>query len=216
MPQQGLQSKWFVRITLPHILIKEKMSMVCAWVDLQKILWVTHVGDKTEKEHCHFVLELSSELQKQSLLARIKKIYGVSGNEQLSAKPWDGNSDACSYLFHDPNAEIITNKGYSPEQITEFRTRNEFVQKIVEENRKRASGRCVDRALRAIEAGEITRDSVKIAIYILKLIRDGEMYEPGDFMIKRYIEEIMSKSVSGADWERYAVSRAEKLFPEWT
>lgn len=150
------------------------------------------------------------------MLHRVKKIYGVTGNEQLSAKPWDGNTDACSYLFHDPVAEIIHNKGYTDEDITAYRIRNESVQKIVAENKKRASGRCVDRALKAIADGELTRDSVKIAMYLFKLIRDGEMYEPGDFLIKRYVEEIMSKSVSGVEWEKYAVSRAEKLFPEWT
>lgn len=215
MPQVDRSDKWFVRITLPHLILKEKVAQLL-WVDVVKLLVVTHVGDKTEKEHCHFVVEMSSNLQKQSLLHRVKKIYGVTGNEQLSAKPWDGNTDACSYLFHDPVAEIIHNKGYTDEDITAYRLRNESVQKIVAENKKRASGRCVDRALKAIADGELTRDSVKIAMYLFKLIRDGEMYEPGDFLIKRYVEEIMSKSVSGVEWEKYAVSRAEKLFPEWT
>lgn len=215
MPQVDRSDKWFVRITLPHLILKEKVAQLL-WVDVVKLLVVTHVGDKTEKEHCHFVVEMSSNLQKQSLLHRVKKIYGVTGNEQLSAKPWDGNTDACSYLFHDPVAEIIHNKGYTDEDITAYRIRNESVQKIVAENKKRASGRCVDRALKAIADGELTRDSVKIAMYLFKLIRDGEMYEPGDFLIKRYVEEIMSKSVSGVEWEKYAVSRAEKLFPEWT
>lgn len=215
MPQVDRSDKWFVRITLPHLILKEKVAQLL-WVDVVKLLVVTHVGDKTEKEHCHFVVEMSSNLQKQSLLHRVKKIYGVTGNEQLSAKPWDGNTDACSYLFHDPVAEIIHNKGYTDEDVAAYRLRNESVQKIVAENKKRASGRCVDRALKAIADGELTRDSVKIAMYLFKLIRDGEMYEPGDFLIKRYVEEIMSKSVSGVEWEKYAVSRAEKLFPEWT
>lgn len=197
------------------MLLKEKVSQLL-WVDCMRLLVVTHVGDKTEKEHCHFVVELSSNLQKQSLLARIKVVYGVSGNEQLSAKPWDGNSDACSYLFHDSVAEIICNKGFSNDEIAQFRSRNEFVQKVVEENKKRASGRCVDRALAAIAAGELTRDEKLIAVWLFRLIRNGEMYEPGDFLIKRYVEEIMSKSVEGQEWERYASNRAEKLFPEWT
>jgi len=215
MPQIERSNRWFVRVTLPHLLLKEKISQVL-WVDVINILAVTHVGEKTEKEHMHFVVELSSQLQKQSVLARVKAIYGVSGNEQLSAKSWDGNSDACSYLFHDPDAQVILNKGFTESQLQQFRARNADVQKIVEENRKRASVKCVDRALAAIAAGEITRDYRPVTMFILKLIRNGEIYEPGDFQLKKYVEEIMSKSAEGSLWEAYAEYRANKLFPEYT
>lgn len=215
MPQVEKSNKWFVRLTLPHQLIKEKISQL-VWVDVVRILVVSHVGEKTEKEHCHMCIDMSSTLQKQSLLARLKTLYGVRGNEQVSAKSWDGNADACSYLFHDPVAEVILNKGFTDPELEQFRARNADVQKIVAENKKRASFRCVDRVLERIRAGEITRDYKPVAMAVLKLIRDGEIYEPGDFMIKRYVEEIMSKSAEGVDWENYASARAEKLFPEWT
>lgn len=215
MPQAEKSNKWFVRITIPHQLIKEKVEALL-WVDTVRILMVSHVGEKTEKEHAHFCIEMSSHLQKQSLLARLKTLYGVRGNEQVSAKSWDGNSDACSYLFHDSNAEIILNKGFTESELTQFRARNADVQKIVEENKKRASFRCVDRILQRIKDGEVTRDYVPITMAVLKLIRDGEIYEPGDFMIKRYVEEVMSKSAEGVDWQNYAAARAAKLFPEWT
>lgn len=215
MPQLERSTKWFVRITLPHLILREKITQLL-WVDVVRILALTHVGEKTEKEHMHFVVELSSSLQKQSVLARVKALYGVSGNEQLSAKSWDGNSDACSYLFHDPDAQVILNKGFTDPELDQFRARNADVRKIVEENKKRASGRCVERVLAAIAAGEVTREPKAIVIQILKYIRNGEMYEPGDFMIKRYVEEILSKSVDGEAWSRYAADRAEKLFPDWT
>lgn len=215
MPQAEKSNRWFVRITLPHLIVKEKMAQLL-WVDVVRILVVSHVGEKSEKEHVHMCIEMSSMLQKQSVLARLKTLYGVRGNEQVSAKSWDGNSDACSYLFHDPVAEVILNKGFSESELQQFRSRNAEVQKIVDENKKRASFRCVDRVLERIRAGEITRDYRPITMAVLKLIRDGEIYEPGDFMIKRYVEEIMSKSAEGVDWENYASARAEKLFPEWT
>lgn len=63
MPQVDRSDKWFVRITLPHLILKEKVAQLL-WVDVVKLLVVTHVGDKTEKEHCHFVVEMSSNLQK--------------------------------------------------------------------------------------------------------------------------------------------------------
>ena len=66
------------------------------------------------------------------------------------------------------------------------------------------------RALAAITAGELDEDCYAIAKYIFRLIRDGEMYECGDFMVKRYVEEIISKSLDGEDWHRYAESRARK------
>ena len=216
MPQLEKSNRWFVRITLPHVLLKEKVAQL-AWVDVVRILVVTHVGEKTEKEHCHFCVELSSSLQKQSILARVKSIYGVSGNEQLSAKSWDGNSDACSYLFSDSSPEILLNKGFTESEISQFISRNAQVQVIVQENKKRASYRCVDRVVQRIQAGEVTRDYRPITIAVLELIRNGEIYEPGDFMIKRYVEEIMSKSApTQEDWQNYAEFRANKMFPEYT
>lgn len=214
MPQLERSNKWFVRVTLPHVILKEKIGSIM-WVDVTRILALTHVGEKSESEHMHFVVELTSELQKQSMLARVKAIYGVSGNEQLSAKAWDGDTDACSYLFHDADAQVILNKGFSEEDLNRFRTRNEEVRKIVEENKKRASIRCVDRAVQAISAGELTRDYKPITMFILKLIRAGEMYEPGDFQLKKYVEEIMSKSAGGGLWQAYAEYRANKLFPDY-
>lgn len=217
MPQLDRSDKWFARISLPHQILKEKVRQL-DWIDVKRLIVVTHVGEKTEVQHCHFCVELKTgnTLQKQSLLARINRVYGVKGNGQVSAKSWDGNSDACSYLFHDPVAEIIYNRGYTDDEIEQFKKRNELVQKVVEENKKRASGRCVTRALAAITAGELDRDCYAIAKYIFRLIRDGEMYECGDFMVKRYVEEIISKSLDGEDWHRYAESRARKLYGEYT
>ena len=138
MPQLEKSNRWFVRITLPHVLLKEKVAQL-AWVDVVRILVVTHVGEKTEKEHCHFCVDLSSRLNNKKKIARVKSIYGVSGNEQLSAKSWDGNSDACSYLFSDSSPEILLNKGFTESEISQFISRNAQVQVIVQENKKRAS-----------------------------------------------------------------------------
>lgn len=210
MPSIHRSYKWFVRVTLPHLVINEKMSKILNWVDLQSILAVLHIGDKTEKEHVHMVITLTSELQKQSLDTRLKQIYGVKGSD-YSSKPWDGDESACSYLFHDKTATISANKGYSDDDIERFKKQNESVQKVVELNKSRAPGRCVDRVMQEIRDSGEEWTKHQIAIRLLKKIRDGEMYEPGDFVLRRHIEEIYMRQLSDAAYEGYASSRAEFL-----
>lgn len=210
MPSIQRSYKWFVRVTLPHQVINEHISKILSWVDLQQILAVLHVGEKTEREHVHMAITLSSELQKQSLDVRIKSIYGVKGAE-YSSKPWDGDDSVCAYLFHDKNATISANKGYSDDDIERYKKHNDSVQKIVELNKSRAPGRAVDKVLNTIResGGEWTK--VEIAKVLLKKIRDGEMYEPGDYVLRRHIEEIYMRQLSDASYEGYASSRAEFL-----
>lgn len=210
MPNGTVRSeRWFARVTLPHAAFK---AMMKPWVDTTRLLVVGHVGSKTEKEHAHILVEFTSALQKQTIDARFKKQYGVSGAD-YSSKVWDGGMDAGagSYLFHDANAEIIHNKGFSIGEIEHFRKCNEQVQQVVEENRKRASGRCVDRVLEVIrESGEQWTRKM-IMLRLLRDIRDGVMYEPGDFMLKRYLEEIYEKQLGDAEWLTYADTRANCL-----
>lgn len=202
--------KWFFRITLPHSIIKEKLSQLLEWVDLTSCLVATHVGDKTEKEHAHFVIAMSSTLQKQSLDIRIKKIYAVS-RADYSSKPWDGDVHACSYLFHDTTAQILSSKGHTAEDIERYKSLNDDVQKVIAVNKSRASTRIPQRVADAItaSAGQWTRK--QIARHIIDLIRQGEVYEPGDYQLKRYIEEIYMKQLTKDQYEHYAEARAYTL-----
>jgi len=195
MPSIERSKMWFFRVTVPHEFAKSEKSKMLQWIDLDTILGALHYGDKSENPHMHCVVKLTSELQKQSFDVRVKKLYGVKGNGQYSSKPWDGNDGACSYLFHEKDAEIFINRGHTEQDIERYKKLNDDVQKVVAVNKSRASHRHVDKIIEKInESGrEWTRRD--ILEEFVRRIHDGDMYDPGDFMLKRYIEEIMIKQI---------------------
>jgi len=223
---QVTSSYWFIRITAPHMDIAEQLyrgARADGWPSLStdiswqfcdhiRFLVVAHVGEKTEKEHVHCLVELSEPKQKQTVDKRCKRIFGVSG-PNYSSKVWDGDmgSGAGSYLFHDAKARVLLKHGFTDEQIEEFQRLNAEVQKVVEVNKQRASGRCVERILSLIvDSGRMwTKD--EIAMKLLTDIKEGVMYEPGDYVLKRYLEEIYLKQLAKPQWEQYARLRIREL-----
>lgn len=70
----------------------------------------------------------------------MKKIFDQGkGNGHMSIKPWDGSNDACSYMFHEPDAAIVVRKGVSDAQLVEFKARNQHVQAEVTKAKEKAS-----------------------------------------------------------------------------
>lgn len=195
MPSVERSKMWFFRVTVPHEYARSEANKMLQWIDLDTILGALHVGDKSENPHFHAVVKLTSELQKQSFDYRVKKIYGVSGNGQYSSKPWDGTDAPCSYLFHEETAEIFLNRGYSDSDIQRFKELNGQVQKVIAINKSRASHRHVDKIIETINSSGKEWNRRDILEEFIRRIRDGEMYDPGDFMLKRYIEEIMIKQI---------------------
>lgn len=196
MPSVVRSNRWFFRITTPHEFAEAKMPRVLEWIDLKTLLVATHVGDKKENPHIHGVIELTTALQKQSFDVRLKTLFAVKGNEMYSSKEWDGMDGACSYLFHEKTANIIANKGYSDQDIEKFKKLNQDVQQIVEINKARASHRHVDKIIQKMNESGRKWTRMEILEEFVLRIRNGEMYDPGDFMLKRYIEEIMIKQIT--------------------
>lgn len=216
---QKISNMWFIRVTVGHVPFKAVWqnpdrggNVPWNFSDIVRCLVVGHVGEKTEKEHVHMVMELSKPLQKQTVDKRIKTLYGVSGAD-YSSKLWDGDmgAGAGSYMFHDPNATIIYNQGFTDEDIEQFKRLNAEVQKVVEVNKQRASGRCVERLLNHIIDSGRRWTKKEITVRLLKDIRDGVMYEPGDYVLKRYIEEIYEKQLTEDEWLKYMEYRVELL-----
>lgn len=214
MPTGNIVSKlWFIRVTVRWLEFKTRYELESlSFIDHVRLLAVSHLGQKTEKEHVHLLVELSNPLQKQTVDKRYKRVFAVSGAD-YSSKQWDGDmgAGAGSYLFHDPLAEIFINKGFTDEQIETFRKLNADVQKVVEINKQRASGRCVERILKQINESDREWTRNEIALQLLTDIKDGVMYEPGDYVLRRYIEEIYAKQLKGTQWEKYASLRVSNL-----
>lgn len=211
MPAVARSDKWFFRVTLPHEAIRKLWSDAmkgAKFIDMNRCLMVAHVGEKTEKEHVHCIIELSKVLQKQSVDVRIKSVFGVSGAD-YSSKPWDGNMEhgAGSYMYHDVSATEIYNKGFSDEDIGRFKQCNQQIQEVVEENKSRASGRCVERTLKLIEQSNRDWTRREILYQLLSDIREDKMYECGDYNLNKFMEEIYMKQMSKNEWETYAHQR---------
>lgn len=191
MPSVAKSKQWFIRITAPWEHITSKIPTVLGWIDFQGMMVGLHHGDKKGAPHAHICLKLSSELQKQSVDSRFKKLYDVAG-AQYSSKLWDGDVKAMSYLYHDKKGEVINHMGLSDEEITKIKDLNDDIQKVVEENKKRASHRVVEFVLAQANDGW---DRFDIARCILTAVAHGEFYDPGDFALERYINEIELKLV---------------------
>lgn len=187
MPSLSKSKCWFVRIDGPHDWHFEKIKEVKQWVDTVRLLGFLHKGEKGDNPHCHFVIEMSSELQKQSFDARIKKLYSVSGTN-YSSKVWDGGDSACSYMFHESDHTMYVCKGFTLDDLEKFRSLNEATQKVVAINKQKASNKLVDKCYEALKDEKF--DRVKCLLFMLKEIKAGNNYHPGEFMLKRYVEEI--------------------------
>ena len=197
MPSIAKSSQWFVRVTGTHQFLEEKVKILATQIDVKRILAILHNGDTKENPHVHFTIELTTVLQKQSFDVRMKKLFLWDKASLYSSKPWDGNKEANSYMFHE-DTEPFVNKGYTKQETDEFRQMNISVQKVIEINKGKASNRFAN----TIES-KCDNDTTKedIAEMFLEAIRQGEMYHPGNFRLKSMIEEIYIKTRSKDDWK---------------
>lgn len=190
---------WYIRITAPWEHIENKVKEMKGWVDYTGSFIGYHTGDKTKKQHAHVALKISSELQKQSLDTRMKKLFGVERSD-YSSKPWDGEDDALAYMYHDKEAKIDNDLKLTAEQIESLKARNNDIQKIVAKAKEQASNRVVDHVLTKIrEAGGESWTEYEIGYAIQKAIHQGLFYDPGDFVLERYINEILCKQCQTED-----------------
>ena len=217
MPETTTSRGWFIRVTAPHAEIVAKVSAEGAWDILLPPHTIRvaclHVGKKTHREHAHFLVMLETKIQQQSMKLRWKRIF--TEPRCISMKPWDGRlggESALSYLHHDDQADFFDYVGVTAQQLEEARVVHANVSARVDVVRQRASGHCVERILGVIRQNPTIQYSRQtICLMILNLIRDGFMYEPGDYMIKKYVEEIWAKHMTHTQWELYARARASEL-----
>lgn len=210
MPSNVRSYAWFIRVTLSHEHLLSLSSSLMSWVDLEKVLFIGHTGNKTEKEHGHMLLILRSELQKQSLDVRVKSLFHVKGAD-YSSKPWDLADSAGGYMFHDRNYVLICNKGFTDEDLERYKQLNEKTQAIIEINKERGANKNTEAILEMFKGEKPTRQ--EIGVEILRRVKNGHMYDPGDWKLKSMIEEITMKLCSNEnEFEAYAYSRLNNLF----
>lgn len=222
-PAKSVRSAhWFCRFDGTKEVLTTKcaeLESAVAWMDVLRWLAVFHTGKRGENPHIHFIMELNGAIQKQSFDVRAKKYFAIEKKSDFSTKVWDGHlAGAGSYLFSDKDWEILANKGFSDADLNEMREANDKVQEIVVENKKRASGKLVDKALDwwAKEHSDKTyvagRHQMLVFRFMLTQIRDGQNWHPGMFQIKKYCEEVSIKLCDDNHWADYVELQYNSLF----
>lgn len=191
--------RWFVRVTAPYEHTKSKYAELKSQVDVVCSAIGYHVGSKTGKAHCHIVLHLRQQPQKQSLDVRLKKLFDVKGAD-YSSKIWDGSHKVLSYLYHDKNGSVEVNMPLTDEQKAEITRTAEVYETIVEQAKTKSSGRIVDNIL--AEMGDEDWSQSRIIDAILDGVHAGKWHKPGDFQIVNYVDEIRLKVKDEASWTR--------------
>lgn len=187
---QTKSNHWFIRITAPWEHIRGRMKEVKEKIWYDGMMIGYHHGDKKGAPHAHICLRLKSELQKQSIDNCFKKLFDVKG-AQYSSKVWDGDKKAIAYLFHDVKGEVHNEMGMTDAEMNEVKELNVEIQKVVKENKGRASNKIVQYVLE--QAGEQVWSRWDIGECILNAVAEGRFYDPGDFVLERYINEIELK-----------------------
>jgi len=138
MPQQQpLQTTFFIRLQKLEDYDGRLNSLRDnEWII--KMLCIEHRGDNDDPNpHWHFTL-LTTPLLLPTLRARLRLIFDKgNGNGHMSIKPWDGGIEANAYMFHEQaDAAPYINKGYTAEEIEDFRNHNNGVQQVTARRRK--------------------------------------------------------------------------------
>lgn len=200
MPNIKASNSFFCRISYQHAELEGPLNALAAWVDMARVIVATHKGDTKENEHVHMCVELTTTIQKQSFDVRLKKLFNLAGgNKDFSSKVWDKSLDACSYLFHEPDAQVVLNRGHTDEDIALYKRMNERVQAIVKQNKEAGANKSINRIIELVGV-DCTHDAILHAIH--DDVRAGKMYHPG-FRLVAMVEEVYIKTRSDTSYERF-------------
>lgn len=207
---------WFVRVDGPEEFLRQKCGDLSRSLDSVAMLAAFHKGKRGENPHTHFVISLSGEIQKQSFAVRLKKLFDITKSSQYALDVWDANrgKGAVSYLFHEEDQKILVNKGFTEQEVMDAKEANAAVQAVVALNKEKASHKLVERAL--IEFKDVTDMwciRTKILKFMVSLCKSGEVYWPGSFLIKKYVEEVEIQLLQGeSDLDVYVAELEKNLW----
>jgi len=182
--------------------------------DYQAIVAVKHRGKSGENEHYHMVVK--TQVKDQAFRVRMRKVFDKGkGNGHMSIKPWDGNIDAVSYLFHeDENAELVVRHNVTDEAIEKARARNREVQAKVEQAKSRASWTIeqdlLEHYIKTKQSPDIHTIAKDIVLHALR----KDKYVPNDFLLKAMASKIAFKLLDGDqnDEEKFAREIVAKVY----
>lgn len=198
----------------------DKIRALVLCPDYTAIAGIKHKGNTGENPHYHLVIRTG--LKDQALRVRLRKIFDQGkGNQHMSMKQWDGNSDAISYLFHeDAKADLFVKKNITDEFIEACRARNVRVQEAVKEAKKSASHTLEEDVYQMI-----TRGDIKVSTYapdvekevamqvVLVALRNGK-YVPNDYLLRGIVSRIVFRLQGGDEEkeERFAARLVSRVY----
>lgn len=169
-----------------------------------RILCIPHSGKKGDNPHYHFAF--TCDYKQQALRVYLKKYFTKgSGNRHLSLKQWDGDTKACSYMFHE-GTEPIFRRGFSDEDIEGFKNLNEGIKKAI---RKNAPAQIVQDATDFFQGKDPGHST--IFMWIMKRLRDNGDWLPNKFQMERWIMRIQANLKDDKQYESYLV----RLYECW-
>lgn len=184
---------WFCRIDGDEDILRPKVSEFANKIDCVNMLVAHHKGGSKENPHCHCVITMAGEVQKQTFALRIKKHFEVV-DRGYALDVWDGRRaeyGAVSYLFHEEDAPLLCSKGWSQEEIQAAQFIAQQTNVAVNEAKQKASFKLVERA---IEHFQLTNPSrMEIFRFMMYEIHGGRAHHPGIFKLKQYVEEVEIK-----------------------
>lgn len=185
-PVEGLEKSYWKRI--------QELNDV----EYTHIIAVKHNGDDKENPHFHIVIK--TQVKAQAFRVRMKKLFPEGkGNAHMSIKPWDGNEDACSYLFHEDgvNANSYV-KGWTSDDVNRFQQRNIKVKDEVEKAKGKASYKLEEDAYNVLSAlPNPPRDDISIAKCVVRCAFDNDKYVPNDWLLKSIVSRIQFRLCGG-------------------
>lgn len=208
---KSVKSKlWFCRVDGNKEFLEEKLKELLGCS--VSLLAVFHEGKTKENPHCHFVCEMENETQKQSFALRVKTLFCITKKTQYALDVWDGEraKGAVSYLFHEEKALILALKNFTEHEVQNAKDIAVSVNKVVEDAKQKASHKLLEKAYEYMKDKEWNR--VRCLSFMLKEINKGENYHPGDYMLKRYVEEIEVRMLDEESIDLYASELANRLW----
>jgi len=177
---------------------REKILMLTAVEDYLSILGVQHQGVTKENPHFHLVVESTIDLQ--AFRKRMKKIFNLSkGNGNMSIKPWDGNEDAYSYLFHeDPNSSVLVSKNIADTTIAKAKDRNLAVQREIEQYKGKATWRAEDIVRKQLDPKRKEKyDHREVCALLYRACLTHGKYPPNEYKAKQMVCKLLWELYSG-------------------
>lgn len=169
-----------------------------------RILCLPHAGRAGNNPHYHFVF--TCDYKAPALRMYLKKYFTQGkGNRHLSLKTWDGDTKACSYMFHE-GTEPILRTGFSDTELENFKALNEGIKRAIKKN---APAQIVADATEHFKGKD--PDHQLLFKWIMLRLRANGDWLPNKYQMDRWIMRIQANLKDDVQYGSYL----KRLYESW-